>query len=346
MPKAELSDKIMPFGDHLEELRKRLILALLGLAPILIISLVFGKAILGFLMEPIYAALAAGDQATNLQTTNFFEIFSAYMKISLVMSVLVGAPWIVYQAWRFIAPGLYAHERRFAHLLAPMSVVLTVLSAVFLYYVMLPTVLTFFVMFNASVPTQLVQTSPLAEGVSLQMATVLDADPVDPPVGAIWYNRTINQLRVCVPDKHGVKVVKGSVMVGSAMISQQYKVADCVGMVLTFALALAIAFQMPVVVLLLGWAGIVTPAWLAGYRRYVMMICAGLGALLTPGADPVSMVLLAVPLYLLFELGVFLLRVLPASRVAGDKPAGAAGSAVRGEHDTGDTDPFAKPDDQ
>ena len=343
MPKAEFADKIMPFGDHLEELRKRLILALVGLVPILLVSLAFGKVILGFLMEPIYAALAAGHQAPNLQATNPFEVFSAYMKISLVMSVLVGAPWIIYQAWRFIAPGLYVHERHFAHLLAPMSTVLTILSALFLYYVMLPVVLTFFVTFNASLPTTPVVTAPLPEGVALQMATVLDADPVDPPVGAIWYNRTINQLRICVPDQDGTKVINSTVMVGSAMISQQYKVADCVGMVLTFALALAIAFQMPVVVLLLGWAGLVTPGWLAGYRRYVMMICAGLGAVLTPGADPLSMILLAVPLYLLFELGVLLLRVLPASRVAGDKPAVLL---PRGEHNTGAEDPFAKPDDQ
>jgi sec-independent protein translocase protein TatC len=332
----------MPFGDHLEELRRRLILALAGLVPILLVSLYFGKPILGFLMEPIYAALAAGKQAPSLQATNPFEVFSAYMKVSFVLAILIGAPWIVYQLWRFVAPGLYMHERRFAHLLAPMSAVLTILSALFLYYVMLPTVLSFFVAFNASLPSAEVETAPLPEGVSLHIATVLNADPVDPPIGALWYNQTINQLRICVADDAGKKIINSTIMGGAALISQQYKIADCVGMVLTFALALAIAFQMPVVVLLLGWAGLVTPVWLTRYRKHAVMVCAVLGAVLTP-AEPVSMILLAVPLYLLFELGVFLLRVLPASRVAGDKPEVLP---PRGEHNTGDEDPFSKPDNE
>lgn len=344
MPYDDLGDTIMPFGDHLEELRRRLIYALLGVLPILIVSLVIGKSVLNFLLHPIAAALERGGMPPGLQVTGPFEMFTAYIQVSVVLTILVGAPWIVFQLWRFVAPGLHSHERRFAYLLAPMSVVLTVLSALFLYYVMLPTVLMFFVAFNASLPMVEVKSAPLPEGVALQVATVLEADPEDPPLGAMWYNRTVNQLRMSVLDKDGKKVVNGTAMTGSALISQQYKVSDCVGMVLMFALALAIAFQMPVVVLLLGWAGIVTPELLMRYRRHAVLICAVLGAVLTP-ADPLSMLLLAVPLYFLYELGVVLLRALPAKRVAG-MGAGGAGGAGRSEHDTGDEDPFAKPDDQ
>ena len=338
MPKSQFGDKIMPFGDHLEELRRRLIFALLGILPILVASLVIGKSVLNFLLRPIAAALERGGLPPALQVTGPFEMFSAYMQVSIVLTILVGAPWIVYQFWRFVAPGLYSHERRFAYLLAPMSALLTGLSGLFLYYVMLPTTLAFFVAFNSSLPTVQVEAAPVPEGVVLSVATILKHDPVDPPVGAMWYNATINQLRICVIDKTGAKIVNSTSMVGASLISQQYRVADCVGMVLTFALALAIAFQMPVVVLLLGWAGLVNPGMLTKYRRHTLLICAVLGAVLTP-ADPVSMLLLAIPLYVLFELGVFLLRALPAGRVTGE----AAGP---GEHRTGDEDPFAKPDDQ
>ncbi len=338
MPRAELGDKIMPFGDHLEELRSRLIYAILGVLPILVVALIVGKSVLNFLLHPIAAALEKGGLPPALQVTGPFEMFTAYMQVSLVLTILVGAPWIVYQFWRFVAPGLYAHERRFAYLLAPLSATLTILSGLFLYYVMLPTILTFFIAFNSSLPTVAVKAAPLPEGVALTTATVLDADPADPPIGALWYNRTVNQLRICITDSTGARIINGTAMVGAALVSQQYRVADCVGMVLAFALALAIAFQMPVVVLLLGWAGLVDPPMLTRYRRHAIMICAVLGAVLTP-ADVLSMILLAVPLYFLYELGVILLRVLPASRVAG-------ADARRGEHDTGRDDPFARPDDQ
>ncbi len=332
MPKAEFGDKIMPFGDHLEELRSRLLFAIMGLLPILGVSLYFGKVILGFLVEPVYKALLSGNQAPNLQVTNPFEVFSAYMKVSIVLSILVGAPWIVYQLWRFVAPGLYAHERRFAYLLAPLSAVLTFLSAVFLYYVMLPTILFFFVQFNASMPGMIVTTAAPAPEIVFPIVPVLAADPPEPALGAMWYNQSLHQLRVCAVVSGSERAIVGTWMAGATLISQQYRVADSVSLVLNLALALAIAFQMPVVVLLLGWAGIVTTDMLTKYRRHAVLICAVLGAVLTP-ADPLSMMLLAVPLYLLYELGVFLLRVLPAKRVAG-------------EHNTGDADPFAKPDDE
>lgn len=331
MPRKESEIAVMPFGDHLEELRRRMILALLGIAPILIVALLTGKRVLAFLLTPIEAALGKGGQPVSLQITGVFELFSAYLKVSIVMTILVGAPWIIYQLWKFVAPGLYKHERRFAYLLAPLSSVLTVLSGLFLYYVMLPVILAFFVFFNASLPVSPVPTAPLPEGIVLPMVPILAADPESPPVGAMWFNSSNNQFRVCVGEAGGAKVVKGTAMIAHALVAQQYRVADCVGIILGFALALAVAFQMPVVVLLLGWAGLVSPSFLAKYRRHAALVCAVLGAVLTP-ADPISMLLLAAPLYILYEFGLMLLRVLPASRVAGESASGE--------------DVYARPDDQ
>ncbi|MBX3403295.1 MAG: preprotein translocase subunit TatC [Phycisphaeraceae bacterium] len=331
MPRQEHEIAVMPFGDHLEELRRRLILALLGIAPILVASLVVGKRVLAFLLGPIEAALSRGGQPAALQVTGVFEMFGAYLKVSIVMTILIGAPWIIYQLWKFVAPGLYRHERRFAYLLAPLSSVLTIISGLFLYYVMLPMILAFFVFFNASLPVSPVAAAPLPEGVTLPALPILAADPESPAVGAVWYNSTLGQLRACVAAADGTPIVKGTAMIGHALVAQQYRVADCVGIILGFALALAVAFQMPVVVLLLGWAGLVTPGFLGKYRRHAALVCAVLGAVLTP-ADPISMLLLAGPLYILYEFGMVLLRVLPASRVAGE------------ESSSGDV--YARPDDQ
>lgn len=331
MPRPESEIAVMPFGDHLEELRRRLILALLGVAPILVAALAVGKRVLAFLLGPIESALSRGGQPAALQVTGVFEMFGAYLKVSIVMTILVGAPWIIYQLWKFVAPGLYKHERRFAYLLAPLSSVLTIISGLFLYYVMLPVILAFFVFFNASLPVSPVAAAPLPEGVTLPALPILAADPESPPVGSVWYNSTLGQLRACVAAGDGTPVIKGAAMIGHALVAQQYRVADCVGIILGFALALAVAFQMPVVVLLLGWAGLVTPAFLGKYRRHAALVCAVLGAVLTP-ADPISMLLLAAPLYILYEFGMLLLRVLPASRVAGE--------------DSSDEDVYARPDDQ
>lgn len=331
MPRQEHEIAVMPFGDHLEELRRRMILALLGIAPILVAALVVGKRVLAFLLGPIEAALSRGGQPAALQVTGVFEMFGAYLKVSIVMTILIGAPWIIYQLWKFVAPGLYKHERRFAYLLAPLSSVLTVLSGLFLYYVMLPVILAFFVFFNASLPVSPVAAAPVPEGVTLPALPILAADPDAPTVGAVWYNSTLGQLRACVAAADGTPIVKGTAMIGHSLVAQQYRVADCVGIILGFALALAVAFQMPVVVLLLGWAGLVTPAFLGKYRRHAALVCAVLGAVLTP-ADPISMLLLAGPLYVLYEFGMLLLRVLPASRVAGESASGE--------------DVYARPDDQ
>jgi sec-independent protein translocase protein TatC len=249
--------------------------------------------------------------------TGLLEQFNSWFFLSVVIAVMIGAPWMLYQFWLFIAPGLYSSERRFAYVLIPLSIVLTLISAAFTYYVMVPIILNFFVGWNAELPMRSIATAPLPAEVTLPIFPVLAADPVDPPVGAMWINTTIHELRTCVSvDGSGVEAVRGTPLVGSSLISQEYRVSQYVDLIFNLALAFAAGFQTPVVVLLLGWVGIVTPEMLKKYRKHAVMGAAVLGAVLTPG-DPVSMIVLSVPLYLLFEFGVLLLRILPASRVAG-----------------------------
>jgi sec-independent protein translocase protein TatC len=204
--------------------------------------------------------------------------------------------------------------------------VLTILSVLFTYFVMMPTILNFFVAWNASFPAQPVAAAALPEGVTLPVFPVLGADPMNPPPGSMWINTSINELRTCIAAgaEGAPPLIRGTPLRGDSLIDQEFKVSQTIDLLFNLALAFAVAFQMPVVVLVLGWVGIVTPDLLVKYRKHAIMVCAVLGSVLTPG-DPLSMFLLAVPLYLLFEFGVLLLRLLPASRVAGKRGGVAAG---------------------
>lgn len=319
----------MSFGEHLEELRRRLLWAVVGILPILIAALVIGKSVMGFMVLPVKQALADNGQYPRLQVTGPLESFNSYFYVSIVLTLLVGAPWLLYQLWLFVAPGLYASERRFAYVLAPLSVLLTILGALFTYYVMLPVILDFFIKWSASFPAEAIATAPLPEGVNLPAVPVLAADPPDPQIGQYWINSTLSEMRICLAAADGstAPIIRGTALSSDGLIRQEFKVSQTIDMIFNFALAFAAGFQMPVVVLVLGWVGIVTTDMLRKYRRHAIMVCAVLGAALTPG-DPLSMVLLTVPLVLLFELGLLLLTVLPASRVARtSEPAGGENPA-------------------
>lgn len=310
---------LMSFGDHLEDLRKRIFLGLIGVLPIFIVAFTFGRQLLSMLIEPARTELLKGGQSATMLQTAPFETFGTVVHISVVMTILIGAPWLLYQLWRFIAPGLYTHERRFVHFLAPLSMVLAVTGILFLFYVILPLVLAFFVGWGNNVSQPSPATMIVPPGVVLDEVAVLAADPVDPVTGQAWVNTSLSQWRVCLenlPDKPprimGVGLTSGSSIV------QQYKISEYVKTVLNMGMAFGIGFQMPVVVLMLGWIGLVRIEAFKKYRRHIFAGCFIAAALLTP-ADPMSMLLLGTPLYMLFELGLILLKFFPASRVAGPR---------------------------
>jgi len=312
----------MSFGDHLEELRRRLIWSIVGVIPIFVVAFTFGRSILDILIEPARQKLMAGGQSSAFLATQIFETFGAVVYVAVILTVLIGSPWILYQLWLFVSPGLYASERKFFYRLGPLSTVLTMASIAFLYWVILPVILAFFIGFGSRIGTPDFSTVPLPDGASLPTVLVLEGDP--PPesmsIGSHWINTQISQHRFCVAiGEDGTPVIKGKELTQGVGIDQKYKVSEYVRTLLNMGLAFGIGFQTPVVVLLLGWAGIVTRQTLARYRRHAVLVSAIAGAVLTP-ADPLSMVLLAIPLYVLFELGMLLLRIWPASFERADEP--------------------------
>jgi sec-independent protein translocase protein TatC len=312
----------MPLGDHLEELRKHLFVAILGLIPFLIASFIFGRAVLEFLTVPVRKALIEAGLQPKLQATSPVEVFASYMRVALLMTILAGSWWIIIQLWRFVSPGLYKQERRFVYVLVPMSFSLTIIGTAFMYYVMLPVVLSFFINFGSTLGIEDTTAAPTIADVTPEILAaipsvpVIDGDLPNPEIGQKWFNSRLMQERICISiDSDGTPQIAGSFYESTSGISQDYRLTEYIKLVLTFALGFAVGFQMPVVVLLLGWAGIIDRSAMAGYRKYIIMGCCIVGAFLTP-ADPVSMLLLAGPLYLLFELGLILLVIMPASSVA------------------------------
>ncbi|MFI4917457.1 MAG: twin-arginine translocase subunit TatC [Phycisphaerales bacterium JB060] len=331
----------MPLGDHIEDLRRRLIIALLGLAPILLTALVFGRDLIDLMLIPLRAALKSRGLPPVVQVTGPMETFGAYLRVSIAVAVLVGLPWLLYQAWKFAAPGLYAAERRFVYVLAPMSVGLTLVSVAFLYFVMMPIVLAFFIGFGQSVGATRPGVAQPPAGMVFPEVPALRGDPPSPSPGQMWINTENQELRIAVGTLPAVEVanpkeviqegalegpqerkarprvrILGVPLALTPGLSQQFRVAEYVKLMFQLTLALAIAFQTPVVVLLLCWTGLIDPRAMGRHRKYAILVAVVLGAVLTP-ADPMSMIALAVPLYALYELGLLIARVLPAERLAG-----------------------------
>jgi len=135
----------MSLGDHLEELRGRLISAIIGLVIALVICLCFGKYIVAFIEKPYIDAM--GEDA-KLQSIAPAEGIISYMKIGLIAGVILASPWIFYQLWQFVAAGLYPHEKKYVYKSIPFSAGLFITGALFFILVIAPQTLKFFVLFN------------------------------------------------------------------------------------------------------------------------------------------------------------------------------------------------------
>lgn len=326
MPPAKPETAFMPLGDHLEELRKRLLLAVGGLLPLFCVALAFGKPLLGFLLGPPRAALRAAGQHDNFTALGPLETLGAYLKVSTIAAVVVGTPWFLYQLWKFVQPGLYRHERRYVYFLLPMSALLTFTGVVFLYRIILPIMLTWLVAFGSDIGASTPDTTPVPAGITLPSVPVLDADP---PIESLqpgneWVNKTLLERRVCVSVADGKAEIFSMPLRKDTLIVQQFSVEKYVSLLFTLTLAFAVVFQAPVVVLLLGWVGLIDQKFLSTYRRHAILACLVIAAFISPG-DPTSLVLMWLPLIALYELGGFLLRVFPAHRVAGPRDTAGEG---------------------
>jgi sec-independent protein translocase protein TatC len=279
-----------PFMSHLVELRDRLLRMVIAIVVVFVVLFPFANEIYTFVAEPIRAQLPEGSQMIATQVAS---PFLTPFKLALVAAVFVAMPYLLYQFWAFVAPGLYTHEKRLALPLVSSSIVLFYLGMAFAYFVVFPLVFRFF-------------TAVTPEGVA-QM-----------------------------PD-----------------------IAFYLEFVLKLFFAFGIAFEIPIATILLVAVGATTPKALAQKRPYVIVGVFVAGMLLTP-PDVISQTLLAIPMWLLFEAGIFFSRWFqkrapsqmgPAADGAatanpgpgagagpGPQPGGGGGLQVGREIDGGDMD--------
>lgn len=230
-PQAEIEQ---PFISHLLELRDRLLRMILAILVFFVVMFPFANDIYVFVAEPLMVHLPEG---TSMIATQVASPFLTPFKMSLVGSVFLAMPYILYQFWSFVAPGLYNHEKRLAVPMLASSVILFYTGMVFAYYVVFPLVFGF-----------LTGTAPEGVAVMTDITSYLD-------------------------------------------------------FVLTLFFAFGIAFEVPIATIVLVMMGVTTPEKLREKRPYIIVGAFVIGMFLTP-PDIISQTLLAMPMWVLFEIGV------------------------------------------
>jgi sec-independent protein translocase protein TatC len=318
MSKIEKSQHgTMSIGDHLEELRSRIIWCIIPPLPLAILYFLIADSIVRWFLIPLYAVLEQHGLPTQVQVLSPPEFIIAEMKIAIGAAILTAGPWILYQLWQFVSPGLHHHERRFVYFLIPLSTLLGLLGLALMYYFMLPVILDFMVTIAGNIELQASALS-LGDSMSNVVFPVLESQPEIAAVGDAWIKLPEGVLTVAIPStEDGLLQTLTMPMSHGSLISQQFQLSSYLGFVIMLMFAIAIAFQLPMVMLLLGWLGVLSPEWLRKNRRYALLVLALLSAIITP-QDIVSMLMMLIPLYMLYELGIQLIVWVPMARVAGE----------------------------
>ncbi|WP_338884538.1 MULTISPECIES: Sec-independent protein translocase subunit TatC [Xenorhabdus] len=229
-------DNTQPLISHLIELRKRILNSLITVLVVFLALVYFSNDIYRLIAAPLMEQLPKG---ANMIATDVASPFFTPIKLTIMVSIFVSAPMILYQVWAFIAPALYKHERRLIMPLLFSSSILFYLGMAFAYFVVFPIAFGFFI---NTVPAGVVISTDISNYLSFVMALFM---------------------------------------------------------------AFGVSFEIPIAIILLCWSGVVTPESLKRKRPYILVGAFVVGMLLTP-PDVFSQTLLAVPMYLLFELGIVL----------------------------------------
>ncbi len=315
----------MTVGEHLEELRIRMIRGLLGFAVAAIVCLIYGKQVINLFCRPLTDALQKYNLPPQLASDQVPDVFMAYMEISLITAAAIAGPWMLYQLWQFVAAGLYPQERKYITRYIPLSIGLLIGGMGFVYFLVLPWTLEFFIAFSISVPLDAgrVAPPPALEPATTQTVTalgprtqvqVVQGDPADLSPGRIWYDATLKRMKIYLGDE-----VRSIPFYSENLIATQYRLPDYIDLVLGMLLTFGLSFQLPLVVLALVRIGILEIAQLKAWRKYVYFAMVVLAAAITPGDVITATVALMIPLCLLYELGIFLAGM---GRGEGDPRAG------------------------
>jgi sec-independent protein translocase protein TatC len=260
----------MPLMGHLGELRKRITYSAIVIVVLVIAAFIEKKYVFSVIMYPLKAT-----HVTSLTTLGPTEAFMQVLKVSIYAGLICSLPFLLYQFWAFILPGLYENEKRSTFPYVALTSVLFLGGITFGYFIVLPIGLRFMVGYGARI-------------------TVFGAP-------------AFNQL----------------------LQAERY-----ISFVSMFELAFGLVFELPLVMMLLAWAGILDHKKMRKWRKYAILVEAVIAMVLTPSQDPVSMALMLVPLIVLYEFGIILARVATKRR---DRRRELKALAAA-EHDAADKD--------
>lgn len=315
----------MTLGEHLEELRSRLIKALLAVVVCTILCYIFVDQIMGFLTSPLYAALRQQGQLSRIVQTNPSEAFITSLRVSIIVGAILSAPISLWQIWGFVAAGLYSRERRWVRRFAPTSIALFFLGAAFLFIVCSPLLLSFLISYQNQLPNyedlsgwvlgQPPALKPAPEQApwpTTQPIPMFESDPHPSPEGVPWLNLRTREVRMRVGDKYySVSHLQEVERVNR--VESMISISEYVMFILQLAAAFGVGFQVPVVVAFLATLGIMTAAQMGSMRQYIWFGMAITAAVITP-PDITSMMLLLLPMALLLEIGLFVARLIERRR--------------------------------
>lgn len=236
----------MSFLEHLDELRKRLIYIVYSLLAGCVVAFIFITKIFDFIMRPMQQVLGPGG---HLQFTSGAEPFMLWIKIGFLVGIFLSSPLILWQIWKFIAPGLYSHEKKFAIPFVAMSTFFFTAGGLFAHYIAFPWTWAFFAGFQ-------------------------------------------NDYMIFVP-----------------------KVDEAFAMYSKMILAFGIIFEMPTLVFFLARMGVVTAGLLLKYFKYAFLAIFIIAAVISPGTDWASQVMMAAPMVLLYILSIGIAYVFQRRRL-------------------------------
>ncbi len=231
---------IKPMIAHLLEMRNRLLQCILVVLFIFLGLFAYSNELYLYMSDPLVANLPLNS---SMIATDVTSPFLTPFKLTLVLSIFTAMPFILYQVWAFVAPGLYKREKMIVVPLFLSSVILFYAGIAFAYYLVFPLVFTFFT-----------SVSPDGVLVMTDIRSYLD-------------------------------------------------------FVLKLFFAFGLSFEIPIAIIILSWMGLVDPSRLGKKRPYIFVLCFSLGMLLTP-PDVISQILLAIPMWLLFEFGLVLSKAI------------------------------------
>lgn len=300
----------MTLGEHLEELRKRIIYALLGFIVVGAVCAIWGQKVIQFFCQPLVNVLVEQRISPQLYFTAAGDPFTVYMKITVIAAAVIAGPWIIWQLWLFVAAGLYPRERRAIWSFAPLSIALLVAGVAFCYMVVLPISLRFFITFSGGIDLELPRhvTSLPTTAPAVMTFPVYEGDPASPVPYQYWFDSLQQRLKLAVPDDvgnlHTMVIQYGP----QSLVSPLITLPDYIDMVLLWLLIFGLAFQLPLATMALIKIGLFSPADLSNMRKYVYVGVTILCSIIMPDVFSGTL-LLMIPLCLLYELGILLGRM-------------------------------------